>query len=273
MLCLFVSHLFIDQLSPQTVKSYLSAVRYTQIALGLGDPRVDAMPQLEYVLKGVKRSSSKKTRPRLPITPQILLQLKHYWESLSPHRDALMLWAAACLCFFGFLRSGEVVIPSDSCFDASVHLAFGDVVLDDLLNPSFLEVRLKSSKTDPFRKGVTVIVGRTHSPQGLCPVVANIAYMVARGFSQGPYFTFEDGKALTRDRFVRAIRVALAAEGIQSSLYSGHSFRIGAATTAAANGISDVMIKTMGRWESAAYTLYVRTPRDQLRDVARVLVR
>ena len=66
--------------------------------------------------------------------------------------------------------------------------------------------------------------------------------------------------------------MALAAEGMQLSFYSGHSFRIGAATTAAANGISDVMIKTTGRWESAAYTLYVRTPRDQLRDVARVLV-
>ena len=101
-----------------------------------------------------------------------------------------MLWAAACLCFFGFLRSGEVVIPSDSGFDASVHLAFGDVVLDDLLNPSLL---------------------------GLCPVVANIALHGSTRILQGPYFTFEDGKALTRDRFVRVIRVALAAEGIQSS--------------------------------------------------------
>ena len=158
-----------------------------------------------------------------------------------------MLWAAACLCFFGFLRSGEVVCPSDAEFDSSVHLAFGDVVLDDPLNPSLLEVRLKSSKTDPFRQGVSVIVGRTYSPQGLCPVVANVAYMVARGSAPGPYFTFEDDRALTRDRFVRAIRLALEAEGLQCNLYPGHSFRIGAATTAATRGVPDVLIKTMGR--------------------------
>ena len=35
--------------------------------------------------------------------------------------------------------------------------------------------------------------------------------------------------------------------------YSGHSFRIGAATTAAAKGIEDCIIKILGWWESLAY--------------------
>ena len=230
------------------------------------------MPQLEYIIKGFKRSSSKKAHPRLPITPDILLKLKQQWESLDPHRDALMLWAAACLCFFGFLRSGEVVVPSDTDYDVSTHLSYGDVVLDSHVDPSALEVKLKASKTDPFRQGVTVVVGRTNSPVGLCPVVANVAYMVARGATPGVYFTFGDGRLLTRDRFVRVIRSALAQAGVDASLYSGHSFRIGAATTAAARGIPDSLIKTMGRWESSAYTLYIRTPKDQLRDVAKALV-
>ena len=78
--------------------------------------------------------------------------------------------------FFGFLCSGEVVCPLDAGFDSSVHLAFGDVALDDPLNQSILEVQLKSLKTDPFRQGVLVVVGRTYSPQGLCPVVANVVY-------------------------------------------------------------------------------------------------
>ena len=56
-----------------------------------------------------------------------------------------------------------------------------------------------------------------------------------------------------------AIRIALTKKiGLASKDYAGHSFRIGAATTAAHQGIHDSLIKTLGRWESAAYTRYIR---------------
>ena len=45
---------------------------------------------------------------------------------------------------------------------------------------------------------------------------------------------------------------------------SGHSFRIGAATTAALRGVEDSVIKMLGRWESSAYQRYLRTPRKSL---------
>ena len=38
-------------------KSYLAAVRYAQICRGLGDPGISMIPQLEYVIKGIKKSS------------------------------------------------------------------------------------------------------------------------------------------------------------------------------------------------------------------------
>ena len=52
--------------------------------------------------------------------------------------------------------------------------------------------------------------------------------------------------------------------GLDYSNYHGHSFRIGAATSAAAAGIPDHAIKMLGRWDSSAYLLYVRTPPAQL---------
>ena len=48
----FVAFLYNEGLLVDTVKSYLSAARYTQISLGFRDPNVAGMPQLEFVIKG-----------------------------------------------------------------------------------------------------------------------------------------------------------------------------------------------------------------------------
>ena len=70
---------------------------------------------------------------------------------------------------------------------------------------------------------------------------------------------------------MEAVRSALEASGINPSNYAGHSFRIGAATMAASCGLQDSLIKTLGWWESATYTLYVRMPRETLCAVSRSL--
>ena len=98
----------------------------------------------------------------------------------------------------------------------------------------------------------------------MCPVAAMLSYLAAHGAGSGPLFQFSDGRYLTRDRLVCELRRVLAAANIDMSQYCGHSFRIGAATTAARAGVEDSLIKTMGRWESVAYLRYIRTSKDQL---------
>ena len=116
---------------------------------------------------------------------------------------------------------------------------------------------------------MTIYVGKTDMP--LCPVAAMLAYMAMRGPGDGPLFRFRSGEALTRQRLVMALRKVLARAGLKPEEYAGHSFRIGAATTAAVCGISVDTIKTLGRWKSQAYQLYVRLPRRQLADISRTL--
>ena len=96
------------------------------------------------------------------------------------------------------------------------------------------------SRADPFRQSMDIFVGRTGNE--LCPVAATLAYMVQRGPGPGSLFKFQDGKPLTRQRFVARAREALSSAGVDCSAYSGHSFRSGAATTAAKCGVSDAMI-------------------------------
>lgn len=44
-----------QKLASDTVKSYLAAAQHAQISRGLGNPQIQGMPQLEYVLKGVEK--------------------------------------------------------------------------------------------------------------------------------------------------------------------------------------------------------------------------
>ena len=85
------------------------------------------------------------------------------------------------------------------------------------------------------------------------------------------YLWYEDGRPLTRGRFVEALRKGLGEAGISQKDYCSHSFRIGAATTAAARGVEDAVIKTLGRWESLAYLRYVKIPRAELASYTRIL--
>ncbi len=208
-LCQFVSQLANDHLSHTTIKCYLAAVRHAHIEGGVGDPKICGMARLEQVLKGIK-SVQCRTRPpnrptRLPITPDLLRKMKQSWQvRVGPRRDSAMLWAAATLCFFGFFRSGEITVLSESAFDEGAHLTFKDVTVDCMEEPKLLRVKLKTSKTDPFRVGVEIFVGRTDNE--LCPVAAVLAYMAMRGSGPGPLFKFCDGSPLTRAKLVAEVR-------------------------------------------------------------------
>ena len=99
MLCRFIAFLRLEGLHHQTAKYHLSAVHRLQISQGLGDPRISTMPQLELVLRGMKRElAGQPAKPRLPITPAILRRICARWDH-SKEWDHIMLWAAMCLCF------------------------------------------------------------------------------------------------------------------------------------------------------------------------------
>ena len=149
------------------------------------------MATLQHVMWGIKSSQVKggqQTRPRLPISPTILPGLRQVWEKSRHGFDNIMLWAACTTCFFGFLRSGEIAAPSAHNFDPSYHLTLGDIAVDNPSHPLAIRVCIKASKTDPFRKGVQIFLGRTGDH--LCLVAALLAYVAIRGKQPGPLFCF-----------------------------------------------------------------------------------
>jgi len=164
-LCRFVAYLGQQSLRHRTIKAYLSGIRFAHIHHGLGGPfRAKAMPLLEYILSGIKREQARaiqQPKPRLPITHDILAQLHSKWYTTPPTFDGLMLWAASCTFFGGFLRAGKFTLPSPGCYDKDVHLSLSDLATDSHSSPSVFRVRIKQSKTDPFRQKVDIYLGVT----------------------------------------------------------------------------------------------------------------
>ena len=239
-----------------------------QITEGLGDPLNNAL-RLQLAMKGLKRKKPKSGDVRLPITPYILKAIKTSLNRDPYNHDNIMLWAACCLAFFAFLRSGELTVPTITTFDPSWHLTPQDVMVDSKTEPTCLFVKIKGSKTDQTRQGITLCVGRTYNE--LCPVAAVLTYLARRTVDEGPLFILASGQPLTRQKLVDLVKQAIKRAGIDPSHYSGHSFRIGAATTAAANGIGDAVIQTLGRWSSDSYTRYIRIPRNDLAHLSKTL--
>jgi len=121
----------------------------------------------------------------------------------SPNtRDIVMLWAASCICFFGFLWVGEAVVPGDSGFEASVHLTYVWVCPGWQLGTSILcggsfqdRPVLPQSVSLPWEDG-----------QGIVSCTTILDCMVHRDPASGPFFTFTVGHYLTRERFVSAVK-------------------------------------------------------------------
>ena len=268
-MCSFAAFLADDGLKPGTIKAYLAATRNLQLSLGLPDPRDhSSLPILKRVLTGISRSQLKKgakTKPRLPITGPLLVKIQ---EALarSGNPDKVLIWAICSLAFFGFFRLGELLLESPSAYNPTLHLSWGDIAVDNPSAPAAIRVHLKQSKCDQLGKGVDITVGQTNS--ALCPVTAVLSYIRLRQDAPGAFFTDKQHQPVRKSWFIQQLRHILQSMGLPQEHYAGHSFRIGAATSAALAGVEDSTIQTLGRWQSSAYLQYIRLPRDHLTQIS-----
>lgn len=265
----FVTHLS-NSVTHGTIKVYLAAVKNMHVEFGC-PLDFSNMSFLYKVLRGIKCCLGVHKRPRYPITFAVLKKISVKLNpSYSHDTDTAMLWAAFTLAFFGFLRSSE--FTCNGKFDKSCHLTKSDVVFHpSFAQPSYLVITIKKSKTDPFRETVKLTIAKSNST--ICAVSALREYFLqTRNHGrQQPIFQFKDNRNLTRSSLTGNLRALLSVCGIDSSNYSSHSFRIGAATTAGAAGLPDWLIKVLGRWKSNAYQAYIQTPKQTILNVPQIL--
>lgn len=273
LLIYFVSHCFqILKLQYSTIKLYICGIRYMCLKDNIPSPFQSSdkdhksMVRLSLFLKSVKRSQKQSVRPRFPITSDILKQMcvKLKRGFFSEFID-LMLETVCIVAFHGFLRCGEFTVDNASNFDSESNLCVSDVTFYE----DFAILHLKQSKTDPFRKGIDIQLHRLNNI--LCPYTTLKHYLQMRSVKgkcelSDPLFINENFSALERKYFITNLKFLLEACGYKAELYNGHSFRIGAATSAGKAHVEDHLIKTLGRWSSDSYCRYIRTDKSSIKN-------
>lgn len=257
-----------------TIKSYLCGIRFHYIKTGF-NPFVNSdgnpFPAIVAMLQGIKKLQGRSKPSRLPITIDVL---KIMCETLDKNLCVLSLYETALLrcvftlAFYAFLRCSEFTATTP--FDPNCSVTFSDVHVDH--SKHHFTFNLKASKTDVTRQGVSIKVFRNNT--STCPVVALLKYLSIRDthfkskFQQpsDPLFLTEEGIPLSRNQFLQYLKTVLMSTGLDHSQFTGHSFRIGAATTAAKSRVEDHLIKTLGRWSSDCYQRYIHTPAESVRD-------
>ena len=181
--------------------------------------------------------------------------------------DHIMFGQLVVWLFSGFFHCSEFTVPSSGVLP-DTHLTPSDVLTDKIPFPDSLMINIKKSKTDQFERGFTIVLGRTDFQ--ICLEAAIFTYLYLRGQKNGPMFIFKDGCPLTRDKFSHLVNQTVKNAEWQGN-FTTHSFHVGPASTAAALGVQDHMIRAIGRWNSDAYLTYVKLPRQRISDVSKNL--
>ena len=198
-----------------------------------------------------------KTDTRLPITKEILFKLTQAICTVIPvFYNQILLKAMMVLAFYCFLRVGEMTLKSGG--DHTKIIQLSDIQFESAENQLLsMTVTIRNYKHSDLQPKKIVL--HRNNQNLICPVSVMGQYVSLVKHSHGPLFCFICGTPASYFYFNSSLKsFLLRFVGLSPDLYKGHSFRIGAATSAAARGVTLSVIQNLGRWKSNAFKNYIR---------------
>ena len=249
MFCTFLA----ERYPAGTVKNYMNHCAYLHEFYEYTRPIWDSLPWTHRVRRSLTRRPMHVTPKKQPVTYPLSCRLI---DTLDLSKDGDLVFATILLFgILGLFRLGELLRKSPSNWDERRILRRGHVsrFTTTLV---YYRVWLPYSKTDLTGNGCPVYIPSTTSPQ-YCPVTLMDSYLErVPGIPTDPLFRWPSGTPVTTGSFIRKLKRHLLMLDIDPDDYSGHSLRKGGACTAARAGLSDEMIKMLGRWTSDCFRRY-----------------
>ncbi|XP_057215508.1 uncharacterized protein LOC130569722, partial [Triplophysa rosa] len=257
-------------LQPSSIRGYLSGIQFFHKLIFNSPSTAITSSQTSMIIKGIQRAQPTRPEARRPITLEILTKcISTLCKGYHSTHVARTLDAMFTLAFFGFLRCSE--ISTTSKFDPLVHPTVSDLLV---LDSETISYTIKQSKTDQTRRGHFIYIFNLQSP--IQPYQTLLAYLHFRKprttAASDPLFVDDSNRPATRFWFQKHLKAVLLQSGIPADNFSGHSFRIGAATTAAKKGLSQPQIQAFGPWSLEAFRSYIRTDLSLIREAHRTLI-
>jgi hypothetical protein len=244
------------RLSANSIPKYLNVVRLAHLEYGRDSPTANNW-HLDSMIKGINRDRGTAIRQKLPITPEILLDIKRSIDLTAPYW--ITFWSACLVAFFGFLRKSNVFLDPSLPTTAQKHIRREDIIVGPD-NVTF--VRLHHSKTIQFRQRTLDLPLPFIPGHKLCPVTAILTMFNTSKNVNGnqPAFTYQTHsgpKSLSYYQFLKDLKRILAELGYNPKQFAGHSFRRGGATCAMQAGVPGEAIQLLGDWQSETYKRYI----------------
>ena len=244
-MALYLVHLVQCGKSQNVITNFFYAISHFHDVFGVTNPCKSAF--LKHILEGSCRSAPSGTsRSRAPIKSSDLKLLVDKFggpqASLLDLRDVTM----CLLAFSSFLRFDEVISLKWS------HIEFHDC---------FFSLFIPRSKTDQRAQGKTVVVAKSDKctcPYGMLSRFKSLSnadqddfiFTKMQFFKSKGLYQRRAGQPISQTRCRESILAKLKVVGVDTSSINLHSFRIGGASAACNNNVSDKLIQKHGRWAS-----------------------
>ena len=256
-LCRYACYLSRNMSTVAAISNYLQGIKNWLMIQGISIEAFSG-PRLRLLLRGLRRQKQHLVRQALPINPQILTSL--YPVARSHGLKGLVFWTTSLLAFFLTSRKSNLVPNSPQSFDPSKHLTRADISV----HHNHLIVTFRWSKTIQYGQRVISTPVKAIPNSVLCPVRAysNMVRLIPAQASQ-PAFLYPHRSSFipfSYWQWMTLLKASISKIGLDSALYSTHSFRRGGATFAFESGVPVQAIKVMGDWASEAVNQYIQVP-------------
>ncbi|KAH8091366.1 hypothetical protein BXZ70DRAFT_1001974 [Cristinia sonorae] len=246
-----------------TIRNYFSGVRAWHILHRVA--WVLDKATMDTILKAadITTPETSKRSQRLPITVSDLLAIRQILD-LGNSRDAAV-WACATSLFYGIARTGELTVRTIKEYNPSIHPRRCNVSeQSDRRGNVVTAIYIPRTKTSIKGEEISFAQQRGLSD----PVAALENHFRINAPNDSEHIFMHSTRRSSRSPLSRSIFLTRLKDVCQQAQqrglipndnhFSGHSFRIGGTLEYLLREVSFEVVKSMGRWASDAFQIYLR---------------